>query len=164
MKQYTDDEIANLIACVKRVVDPPRRELRSDRGFLRNDVALQSEDGTLKFHVFIRINEKFPENFSIGLEHIPSDEPGSIVLLRYNGPHGEHIFYPHHVHYHIHEAKADAIAAGMKPERHAENAKDYASYPEALAVFLRRINMDEADTHFPGVFQGLLDFGREESR
>ncbi len=164
MKQYTDSEIADLIACAKRVVDPPRRALRTDRGFLRNDMALQSEDEKRKFHVFIRINEKFPENFSIGLEYIQSDEPGSIVLLRYNGPHGEHILYPHHVHYHIHEAKADAIAVGMKPERHAEITKEYTSCQEALSAFLRRINMDEADKHFPGVFQGLLNFSIEESR
>jgi hypothetical protein len=52
----------------------------------------------------------------------------------------------------------------MKPERHAEIAKDYASYQEALAAFLRRINLTDADRHFPGVFQRLLDFKQEESR
>ncbi|MBI5526713.1 MAG: hypothetical protein HY897_10310 [Deltaproteobacteria bacterium] len=117
-----------------------------------------------KFHVFMRINEKFQENFSIGLEYVPSDEPGNIVLLRFNGPHGEHVLYPHHAHYHIHEAKVDAIAAGLKPERYAVVTTDYASYPEALAAFLRRINLGDADRHFPGVFQGTLGLKEGDRR
>ena len=161
MKQYTNAEIADLVGCAKRVVEPPRRENRADRGFLRNDFTLESTDSKRKFHVFIRINEKFPENFSIGLEYIPSDEPGSVVLLRYNGPHGEHILYPHHVCYHVHKATAAAIGAGLKPERQAEITKEYASYQEALACFLRQINMDAPDQYFPGVLQGLLNLSEE---
>ena len=94
MKNYSQGEIDGLITCKKRITDPPRKEMKADRGSLRNDMQLESLDGKMEFAVFMRINERFPENFSIGLNFIPRDEPGSFCLLRYNGPHGEHVNTP----------------------------------------------------------------------
>ena len=68
MKTYTQTEIDELIHCPKVIMDPPRKEMRLDRGSRRNDMGLASENGKRRFSVFMRVNEAFRENFSIGLE------------------------------------------------------------------------------------------------
>lgn len=61
MKKYSQEEIEGLIKCKKRVTDPPRKEMKAERGSLRNDIQLESLDGKIGFAVFMRINERFPE-------------------------------------------------------------------------------------------------------
>jgi len=156
MKTYTDEEIRTLISCVKKVHDPPRKTMKEVHGSLRNDMLLKSLDDKLSFRVFMRINQKFEENFCIGLEYVPADEPGSIILLRYNGPHGEHVSCPHHVYHHIHTASAECINAGLKPERNVTRAENYAAFKEALWEFLKTIHLTDAATHFPAEFQMTL--------
>lgn len=87
-RRYTQDEIDDLIALPKIVTDPPRRDIRLDRGHQRNDFRLTDGDGKLHFRAFLRRNEDFPENFSIGLVFLPGDVSGELPLLRCNGPHG----------------------------------------------------------------------------
>ena len=89
MKQYTQNELDDLISCEKEIYDPPKQDMREERGSRRNNMGLRSLDGSREFSVFMRINEDFPENFSIGLEYHPQEERGSICLLRCNGPHGD---------------------------------------------------------------------------
>lgn len=161
MKKYLQSEIEGLISCKKRVVEPPRKEMKADRGSLRNDMHLESLDGNMGFAVFMRINERFPENFSIGLNFIPRYEPGSFCLLRYNGPHGEHVNEPFgeehpHFGYHIHSAKAELIEAGMLPEKYAEITETYASYKEALFQFIKIINIQDAEQYFNNFGQDSL--------
>jgi len=167
MKKYSQEEIEELIACPKRTSEPPRKEMKAERGSLRNDMELESMDGKMGFSVFMRINEQFPENFSIGLNFIPKDEPGSFCLLRYNGPHGEHVnmlFEDDHPHfgYHIHKAKAELIDEGMLPEKYAEITETYASYKEALYQFLKTTNIQDVDQYFNDLGQGSL-FERGEA-
>lgn len=88
MKTWTQEELDALIACGKRTLDPPRKSMREESGSLRNEAMLESVDGLYTFRVFIRQNVKFPENFSVGLDFVPRDEPGSVCLLRCNGPMG----------------------------------------------------------------------------
>lgn len=76
---YTQEEIDSLIACTKVVSEPPKREMKLDRGHFRNDMRLKSTDGNLEFRVFMRRNEDLPENFSIGLAFVPKDGTGEIV-------------------------------------------------------------------------------------
>jgi len=152
MGNYTQIELDALITCLKQVIEPPRQDMRLERGHLRNDLKLQSDDDKV-FTVFIRINEKFKENFSIGLTYHPIDEPRSICLLRCNGRHGEHINNPEaemhpHFGYHVHVARADMLNIGQLPERYAELTSDYASYEEAMIYFIRRVNILEAHKFF----------------
>lgn len=148
MKTYTQQELEALIACPKLITEPPRKEMKSDRGSLRNDMYLESVDGKMGFSVFIRINERFNENFSIGLDAHPKDEPGSFCLLRCNGPHGEHVDNPHpHFRFHIHKAKQENIEAGLLPERFAEPTKNYGSYEEALLHFVKLTNIENAEQY-----------------
>ena len=156
MKTYTDEEIQELISCSKMVDKPPLKALKEERGHLRNEMTVKSADGKLKFRIFMRVNQTFNENFSIGLEYFPDDEPGSITLLRYNGPHGEHILYPHHVIYHIHKASAECVNAGLKPERNISETDSYASFREALRQFFKEINLSDASKYFPEVFENTL--------
>ena len=85
---YTDDELTNPIACAKRVSVPPKREMRVLGQMFRNDAELESLDGNHTFRAYMRQSRQFAENFSIGLEYRPKDEPASFCLIRCNGRHG----------------------------------------------------------------------------
>ena len=41
---FTEQDIANLIACRKEVVDPPRREMKLEGKMKRNEMTLRSAD------------------------------------------------------------------------------------------------------------------------
>ncbi len=133
-RRYTQEEIDNLIGCAKVVSEPPKRDLKPDRGHFRNDMRLKSADGGREFRAFIRRSEDLPENFSIGMAFLPRDGTGEIVLLRCNGPHGGY---------------------------NAVN-RDFASYEEALQYFLRTANVTDARTYFADIAQGRLSFAEEE--
>jgi len=105
MRTFTDEELKSLIACPKQVIAPPRREMRLDGKMKRNDMTLKSADGKHEFRVFMRQNDEFPENFSIGLMYLPNEEPGSFQLLRCNGQHGGERVHPHHAAFHSTGAK-----------------------------------------------------------
>lgn len=159
MRDYSQEELDALVTCRKVVVDPPGKTMRSSCGYLRNDFRLRSEGGQADFSVFIRVNEEFPENFSIGLLYFPRDERGRFCLVRYNGPHGPYGAdgAEHHATSHIHKALADNIAAGKRPEAGARLTTKFASsYRDALRAFLSDINVPNADELFPGISQTLL--------
>jgi hypothetical protein len=123
-----------------------------ERRSYRNDMVVTSTDGQRRFHVFIRQSEDFPENFSIGLEHIPEDGSGSIILLRCNGPHAAHISLvdlpAHHYVHHVHTATPEAIEVGFRSERDAQITSEYGTFQDALAYFVRRCNISGADSYF----------------
>lgn len=141
-----------MIICPKSIIEPPRKEMKQERGHLRNDFGLESINDKIKFSAFMRKNTSFPENFSIGLTVYPKDGSGSFCLLRYNGPHGDHVNnlhdpHPHHG-FHIHEAKAENIEQGFSSELYATSTESYGSYEEALIHFLERIKAENANQHF----------------
>jgi len=107
--EFTDKLISELIKHEKRIVQAPSKELKEDRGYLKNNFTLEAINSNDQFKVFIRINSTFRENFSVGLDYCPRSEKGSYCLLRCNGRHGEHQLFPHHQFYHIHLAKAEFI-------------------------------------------------------
>jgi hypothetical protein len=43
-RRYSQEEIEVLIACPKAISEPPKREMRQDRGHFRNDMRLESTD------------------------------------------------------------------------------------------------------------------------
>jgi hypothetical protein len=85
-------------------------------------------------------------------------------LLRCNGKHGDYnkSFDPEHPHcdFHIHKATEAAIEAGLAPERFAKKTMEFASFEEALQVFITMINLSTTDTqkHFPPKTQASFDF------
>ena len=166
MKNYSELDIDGLISCPKLIVEPPKKQMRLERGSLRNDMGLHSVDGDLNFAVFMRINETFRENFSIGLTHNPSDEPGELCLLRFNGPHGEFLGAPDTPHfvYHIHRATPGSILAGLRPERGGKATSLYASYDQALYHFLKMVNVENMQEFFADLIQMDLAFSQEQTR
>jgi hypothetical protein len=168
VKTYSQDEIDDLISCPKVIIEPPKKEMRSERGTRRNNMELRSAEGDLEFSVFMRINEDFPENFSVGLNYSPRDERGTLCLFRCNGPH-DHLVgtvstFKAHFGFHVHRAKAENIEAGLRPECGGELSEGYASYRDALAFFLRRINVINALEHFPEFSQLTLPLDLEENQ
>lgn len=158
MRTFTDEELKSLVACPKKVIDPPRRDMRLDGKMKRNDMTLQSADGKHEFRVFMRQSDEFPENFSIGLMYLPNEETGSFQLIRCNGQHGGERAHSHHAVFHVHRSKADDINAGIMEPRHIEETNAYASFREALAHFCATVQVEKSDDHFPGLSQGLLSF------
>ena len=151
--QLSDQEIEKLISCPKRIIEPPKKEMQLGNGHWRNDMKLQSEDGEYDFSVFIRKNEDFEENFSIGLIYNPRDIRGEIPLLRCNGPHGPHVLFDHHDRFHIHKADQKNLDSGMRAERTAYITKEYASYQDALGYFIKKCNIVGAEKYFVGILQ-----------
>ena len=117
---------------------------------------LQSDDGEYDFSVFMRKNEDFEENFSIGLIYKPRDIRGEISLLRCNGPHGPHVMFDHHDRFHIHKADQENLASGIRAERTAYITKEYASFQDALGFFIKKCNIIDAEKYFVGVLQHEL--------
>ncbi len=166
MRTYNQQELDNLIKCRKLISRPPQKKMVLEGGHRRNDMELTSEDGQLRFTCFMRINEDFNENFTIGLEYHPKEERGSICLLRYNGPHGDFNKTQSpgpHFQYHIHEAKSEYIEAGLRAESYGQVTDAYASYQEALGYFLRFINVTNAHL-YPDLLQMQLDFDTQETK
>ncbi|MCX5873214.1 MAG: hypothetical protein NTY51_08285 [Deltaproteobacteria bacterium] len=166
MKTYSQEEIDRLISCPKVITEPPRKEMKPERGSQRNNMLLRSTDGVTEFSVFMRVNDDFRENFSIGLIYHPRDERGALHLLRCNGPHGDFIgSYRHsvsHFRYHFHRAKAENIVLGLRPEFGGEVTEGYGCYKDALSFFLREINLINAGEYFPELSQPGLDLNLVE--
>ncbi len=120
VKTWIQSELDELVACEKRTIDPPKKHMRLELGSYRNEASLESLDGEHSFRVFFRQNAKFRENFTVGLDFVPRDEPGAICLLRCNGPHGPHQLWPHHAKFHIHKVMAENVNEGRKSEAFAE--------------------------------------------
>jgi hypothetical protein len=165
-RPYTQKEIDDLIACPKVVSDPPKKEMKPDRGHFRNDMRLESTDGESEFRAFLRRNEDFPESFSIGIVYLPRDGTSEVTLLRCNGPHGEYneSFDPSHPHYdfHVHRANAEMIESGQRPEKIAVASKDFASFEEAVHFFLKTTNIADATAHFADILQQKFPFAQPE--
>ena len=163
MKRYSEEEINQLIHCPKLITDPPRKDLKVDRGSRRNDMRLKAQDDDREFSIFIRVNQDFEENFSVGLVYHPKDERGQFCLLRCNGPHGDFVGSPTlpHFLYHIHKAKPENIEAGERAERGGEETDRYASHQQAIRYLLNVADVLNAEEYFPAI-QLPLDFERGE--
>ena len=152
----SDHEIEKLIVCPKRIIEPPKKEMQLGNGHWRNDMKLQSDDGEYDFSVFMRKNEDFEENFSVGLTYKPRDIRGEIALLRCNGPHGPHVLFDHHDRFHIHKADQENLASGIRAEKTAYITKEYASFQDALGYFIKKCNILDSEKYFVGVLQREL--------
>ena len=156
MANFNQTEVEALISCPKEVSEAPKREMKLDGAQKRNTAKLVALDGTNgEFTIFMRQNVDFPENFSIGLAYSPRDGRETITLLRCNGKHGDFNsnFDPQHPHwdFHVHRASDKAIEAGFAPEKFAIKTTEYASFEEALQVFVKQVNLNlkDAQKYFP---------------
>ena len=166
MDPYSQQTLDELISYPKIITEHPKKDMRLDRGSFRKDMRLKSSDGKEDFSVFIRQNESFPENFSIGLDYHPKDGRGSIILLRCNGQHGhfEDCFgnISFHNCFHIHRAREENISSGVRSERGAEITTEYANLNQAIQYFFKTINTPAADLYFPKYKQARIILERIE--
>ena len=142
----TDHEIESLVRLPKNIVSKtPAVGYRNENLHRRCELELTaSSNPSAEFTVFIRQNDKFIENFSIGLRHKTKDRTlGTITLVRYNGPHGETSRGPggHFGRPHIHRVTARELAEGNREpqERHRDMTDRYSTFEQALSVFFRDI-------------------------
>lgn len=150
MALFHQSEIDQLISCPKEILEAPAKELRLVGAYWRNGGKLVASDGTRgTFSVFMRRNEDFPENFSIGLIYNANDGRGEITLFRCNGKHG--VFngggqadHPHWD-FHIYRATEMALEAGFVAEKYAEKTNRFASYEQAIGVFLQDVELTSRD-------------------
>ena len=159
----TDQDIVNLIEVPKTIGSKtPARTYRQEYGHKRCDIDLQStSDDTKKFVVFIRQNEKFIENFSIGLRYQTGDSNlRTITLTRYNGLHGETSRDPdgHCAMPHIHRITASEIESGstQPQERHRKITDKYGTFEQALLSFFKDTRVTNYRDYFPELLQGRL--------
>ena len=132
----TRKRMDDLIDIAKRIVEPVPRSWTEERGHRRRTFRAESIDRKASFRIFARVNERFQENFTIGLAW-QTPEGGEIVLLRCNGPHGIHRnqgFPPDDPHYgcHVHRVRPEDAAIGLTVERDAEKTSEYSSFEEAV--------------------------------
>ncbi len=165
MTKYTQEEMDRLISCPKIITGPPKKNLKLNRGSKHNNMKLQSKDGKDNFSVFMRVNERFPEIFSVGLMYHPQNDPTPITLLRCNGNHGEHrnhaVGAQPFTGFHIHKATVEAIETGELPEQFAEPTDAYAGYEEALIYFMKITNIQNPEQHFANIYNKQLSLFEE---
>ena len=139
---YTDQELDVLRAVRKQVVNPRSRwtdkPATAPAHRQRSFKVVGEDDEASRFEVYQRQNLLDKDDFSCGIAHVPLG--GSrLTLARYNGPgheHGDIIYRPH-----IHRATVEAIAAGKKPEREAEETGRFTTLEGALACLIDDFNI-----------------------
>ena len=99
----------------------------------RNFQAVGGSDGDVRFSIYQRQNLADESDFSCGVAYLPRGGP-SLTLARYNGPSHEHGAIKYRPH--IHHATEEAIAAGKKSEREAEETDRYRTLEGALACLI----------------------------
>ena len=159
----TNPEIQELITMPKEIIKKyPAKGygFKGDKGAQKYcDIDLQSiEPKGKSFSVFIRQNIEFVENFSFGLCYLTEDKTlGRIILVRYNGPHGEKSKHEdgHYNKPHIHTITADEIESGsVQPqEKHRQITDKYNTFNEAQVAFFKDMRIINYSNHFSDVEQ-----------
>jgi len=155
----TKENIEYLISCDKEIVSVERKDFKIEQGHKKNGFKLLSTDKKHNFSVFMRINEEFQENFSIGLVYHPILEK-SIMLFRCNGPHNhkDRPNYEHHKSYHYHFEVEENITNGLNPMDHSEIVKEYATFREAFQFFFKHCNIINAEVFFSEYTEQVFNF------
>lgn len=153
MLGFSQEEIDALIACPKVITEPPKKEMRLERGHRRNEIGIRSKDGEHEFHMFVRVNERFPENFSVGLDYVPVGGGKPVPLLRCNGPHGdfnkESATGESHFRYHVHRTDAEALKSGQDPLARASSTSAYASVNGAIIHVCQLTHVAGYQAYYP---------------
>lgn len=136
-ESLTDEKIADLLDCPKRLTNPQARS-KNKEGHEQINYKVTSTDGSgHEFEVYKRQNlrEGMEDDFSCGISWIaPNGE--TMTLKRYNGPNHDH---PNHLEKvrlgytcHIHISTEKYIKANRKAEGFAEATKRYSTVEGAL--------------------------------
>ena len=164
----TDRDIQDLIQLPKIIGSKtPSAGYKEENGHRRCELDLQAmSDDDITFAVFIRQNNRFIENFSIGLRYHTGDKAlGTITLVRYNGPHGESRAQTdgHYAKPHIHRITEAEIASGSRQpqESYREITDKYSTFEQALHIFFEDTAVSNHADYFPDTLQMRLFNGHQ---
>lgn len=129
-ESLTDDKIADLLNCSKRLTNPSAKSKSIEGRDQQNFKVVATDSSRYEFEIYKRQNlrEGMEDDFSCGISWIaPNGE--SITLKRYNGSSHNH---PNHLekiclgyNYHIHIATEKYIKANRRAEGFAEVTDKY---------------------------------------
>jgi len=145
--------VENIIQCKKSIQRIRRINMKLDNRHLRGDIDLVCDLPDIKLVMFLRRLQFFPEDFTVGLR-IETPNPfldSSIVLLRFQGPHGGHISPDGDIHnsYHIHYYSEDDLRHRRKKASVANKLPGtFNSYDEAVVQFLEYCNIKDPNGIF----------------
>ncbi len=150
-ESLTDDKIADLLNCPKRLTNPQARS-KNKEGHEQINYKVTSTDGSgHEFELYKRQNlrEEMEDDFSCGISWIaPNGE--TLTLKRYNGPNHDH---PNHLEKvrlgytcHIHIATEKYVKANRKAEGFAEATKRYNTVEGALHCLVTDCNISGIQT------------------
>ena len=136
-ESLTDDKIADLLNCAKRLTNPNARKKQKD-GHEQLSYRIVALDGTnYEFELYKRQNLRvgMEDDYSCGISWVaPNGE--TLTLKRYNGPNHDH---PNHLekvrlglNCHIHIATEKYLKANKKAEGFAEVTDRYNSLEGAM--------------------------------
>ena len=157
----TDKDIQSLINTPKRIQKKePRKGYKAENNHKRCNLILIGGENNKRFEVFIRQNQDFIENFSIGLQYKMPSLENHVTLIRYNGPHGQikRNETDHHPEPHIHRITQEEIQSGsFNPKMKNMKITDkYNTFEEGLSVFLIDVGISNWKEYFPELEQGRL--------
>jgi len=157
----TNTAINDLIKSPKEIIKrEPAKGYNRENGNQHCNLTLKKIDKNERFSVFIRQNDQFIENFSIGLLYTIEEESRKITRIRCNGAHGEvsHHKDGHYNRPHIHRTTEKEIRSGGRQpqERHREITEKYNTFEEALRVSFSEMNITNWSEYFPELQQGDL--------
>ena len=155
-----DKEIQDLIDISKQIHKrEPKNIYKTERNHKRCDLILSGgQSSNIRFDVFIRQNQTFIENFSIGLSCKIPDLSSSVQLIRYNGPHDSRDNIEHHLKPHIHRITQEEIQSGnlKYPTKNIQITDKYNMFEEGLRTFLIDMKVTNWQEYFPELEQGRL--------
>ena len=151
----TEADIRQLVGMPKRILKKdPARGYKEEGNHRRCNLDLAAiHPGEGSFEVFVRQHLIFRESYSIGLRYLTDDSSrGAITLVRYNGQHGEvsRSADGHYAASHIHRITREELEKGsVEPqENDRELTNRYATFEQALVVFLSDIGVTDYAAHF----------------
>lgn len=159
----TDKQIQDLLDIPKAIIEKtPAKGYKEENSHKRCELKLEttSNDGA-KFSVFIRQHSVFIEGFSIGLRYQTNHSIlKTIILVRYNGAHGESSRHRdgHYALPHIHRITAQELASGSNnPQERLRVITDrYSTFEQALKVFFEDVGVTNYAEYFPEALKPRL--------
>jgi len=152
----TNKKIDELIKCSKAIIDAsPKNGMAPDKKssfIIRKKLRIQSEDEQYFFDVFMRHHTMLIEQFSIGLLFKTDDKTiGKIMLIRYNGEHGQSDWSKnnHYSAFHTHKITEELLDKGVYEPKHIERTDKFTTFDSALNEFLRHVNIINLAEYFP---------------
>ena len=162
-ESLTDEKIAELLNCPKRLTNPNARSKKKDGHEQVNYKIISSDNSENQFELYTRQNlkEEMEDDFSCGLSWIaPNGE--TMTLKRYNGPNHNHPNYLEKeklgYNCHVHLATEKYIKANRKAEGYAEVSSRYKTLKGAIHCLVKDCKISGIQTEADDVNQTKIEF------